>query len=431
MDSESGSKLGIYPVSSIRQLANDILDQCSLMEKECQRTETTLPTLDAGADTSFWMDTSADLAKSRTQTLGLLERLTTLLQGPHDYLHEFVAPNWDHGALYAFLQLGVLEHIASSGGQATLLDLSRKSGVPEDKLYRIMGLLRCKNIVCMPSDDVFALTAMSEDLLHDPDFRAWVEFQLFETRVASAHLADALATTPNDYSNGISGFKAGWGVEMYDWHATHPEKGERFRRAMKGVSKSLDPANSLLLEWFTRGTLSKDSKVVEIGGMYGFASVTLAPQAPDLSFEIRCDSEAFLSRGKALLAPGSNARVSFTHVDSLLYPPNIGDASPVSVFLIRNLLWNWADDDAVRLLRSFLPTLKSSLSARILVTDGVSPLPNEFPPHVEIAYRRRDITTMTMHNVKQRTQVEWLELFGQVDHRMKVGCYTLRCWRYF
>jgi hypothetical protein len=177
MGSQSGPELGIPHISSIRQLASDILDQCSLMEKECQRTQTTAPTLDAGANTSFWMDASADLAKSRTQTLGLLERLTTLLQGPHDYLHEFVAPNWDHGALYAFLRLGVLEQIASSGGQATLVDLSQKSGVPEDKLSRIMGLLRCKNIVCMRNVDVFGLTAVSEDLLYDGDFRAWVEFQ--------------------------------------------------------------------------------------------------------------------------------------------------------------------------------------------------------------------------------------------------------------
>ena len=175
MDSKVGSDTN--HISSIRQLASDILDQCSWMENQCQRTGTTPPALDAGANTGFWTDTSADVAKSRKQTLGLLERLTILLQGPHDYLHEFVAPNWDHGALYAFLQLGLLEHIMSSGGQATIVDLSRKSGVPEDKLSRILGLLRCKNIVCMPNDDVFALTAVSEDLLHDGDFRAWVEFQ--------------------------------------------------------------------------------------------------------------------------------------------------------------------------------------------------------------------------------------------------------------
>jgi hypothetical protein len=28
-----------------------------------------------------------------------------------------------------------------------------------------------------------------------------------------------------------------WGAEMYEWHAKHPEKGDRFRRAMRGVSK--------------------------------------------------------------------------------------------------------------------------------------------------------------------------------------------------
>lgn len=28
-----------------------------------------------------------------------------------------------------------------------------------------------------------------------------------------------------------------WGAEMYDWHAQHPEKGDRFCRAMRGVSK--------------------------------------------------------------------------------------------------------------------------------------------------------------------------------------------------
>lgn len=229
MEDQSGSELDIYRISSIRQLASTILDQCTLMENECHRTETPLPALDAGANTSFWKDTSVNLAKSRTKTLGLLERLTTLVQGPHEYIHEFVAPNWDHGALYAFLRLGLMEHMTSSGGQMTLDDLSEQSGIPKDKLSRIMGLLRCKHFVCMPMEDVFELTAVPEDLLRDPDFRAWVEFQyvfplslnfctfkgfnknfrLFETRVASAHLADALAATPNDYTNGISGFKMG------------------------------------------------------------------------------------------------------------------------------------------------------------------------------------------------------------------------------
>lgn len=91
------------------------------------------------------------------------------------------------------------------------------------------------------------------------------------------------------------------------------------------------------------------------------------------------------------------------------------------MYVIRNLLWNWSDGDAVNLLQTLLPTLRATTSIRILVTDGVSPLPNDFPPHIEIGYRRRDITTMTMHNVKQRTLSEWLQLFARVDPSLKVS----------
>lgn len=162
---------------TISQLTADILDQCSLMEKECQKTQTVLPSLAAGTRTDFWSPSSLELTTARSKALFLLERLSILLQGPHDYLHEFVASNWDHGALYAILQSNTLEHIASSRGSATIGHLSQQSGIPEDKLSRILGLLRCRNIVQMPENGVFTLTAVAEELLFHEDFRAWVEFE--------------------------------------------------------------------------------------------------------------------------------------------------------------------------------------------------------------------------------------------------------------
>jgi hypothetical protein len=167
----------------------------------------------------------------------------------------------------------------------------------------------------------------------------------------------------------------------------------------------------------------KHSKVVEIGGRYGFASCSLASSENlDLSYEVRCNSEDFLSRGKTSLDVGVEDRVAFTYVTSLFNPPPSDDSSNISVYVIRNLLWNWSDGDAVNLLQTLLPTLRANTSIRILVTDGVSPLPNDFPPHIEIGYRRRDITMMTMHNVKQRTLSEWLQLFACVDPSLKVSC---------
>ncbi|EED21101.1 O-methyltransferase, putative [Talaromyces stipitatus ATCC 10500] len=406
---------------TIDQLASDILSECTLMQRYCQTTGIALPSLLAGATPDFWStDSPQELIAARTRTLGLLERITTLLRGPHDFIHEYVASNWDQGALYVFLRTRLLEHIAVLGGEANIGNLATASGVPEDKLIRILGLLCCKNIVRQSDNGIYALTAISEDMIQDPDFRAWVEFQLFETRIASVHLADALESKPNTYTDGKSAFKQGFGVEMYEWHTSHPEEGDRFRRAMKGVSNSLDPADSLIRTWIKNRPSSNLTKVVEIGGRYGFASTTLVREKEDLSFELRCDSEEFLRRGQALVDPRSMSRISFTHLTSNFEPPPPSDANTVCAYVIRNLFWNWTDDEAVRLLQQLAQILHGSPWTHIIVTDGVSPLPGEFPPHVEISYRRRDITTMTMHNVKQRSQEEWLKLFSRVDPALKI-----------
>ncbi|KAF2827807.1 putative O-methyltransferase [Ophiobolus disseminans] len=378
------------------------------METACQKNDIAGPSMAVGTETAFWSESWTETAAARSRALGALDTLSTLLHGPHGFIHEFVATSWDHGALYAFLQSSLLAHMASSAKGIPLSSLAEHSQIPEDKLLRILALLRCKNIVHEPEREVFTLTAISEHLMKDNDFRAWVEFQLFETRVASAHLAEALKQKPNDYATGSSGFKQGWGAEMYEWHAVHPDKGSRFLQAMRGVAKSLDPADSLLRKHIRSDDSAFRTKVVEIGGRYGFASVTLVSERPNLSFEVRCDSQNFLNRGEALVNPQCKSRISFTHVESMFEPVSYDDSQSVLVYVVRNVLWNWTDEDVVQLLKALLSPNKST---RILVADGVSPTSTQFPPHVELAYRRRDITTMTMHNVKQRTQEEWRRLF--------------------
>ena len=187
------------------------------------------------------------------------------------------------------------------------------------------------------------------------------------------------------------------------------------------MATALDPADNLIRAWIRHNTPSDRTKAVEIGGRYGFASVSLAKEMPELTFEVWCDSLDFLRRGEELVEPEAKARITFIRTSSPFDPPPSNNSSSTFVYLIRNVFWNWADDKVVQLLRTLLPTLRATPSTRIVVTDGVSPRSKEFPPHVEIAYRRRDITTMTMHNVKQRTQAEWLQVFAQVDPALKVG----------
>lgn len=173
--------------------------------------------------------------------------------------------------------------------------------------------------------------------------------------------------------------------------------------------------------------MSTFNTIVEFGGRYGFASNTLVQERPNHQFEVRSDSQDFLQRGQALVPTSFEDRIHFTKLATPADVFKVQDTANVLAYVIRNVFWNWTDDEAVELLRSLLPALKAVVSTRILVTDGVSPTPGQFPPHIEIAYRRRDITTMTMHNVKQRTQEEWLHLFSQVDASLKVSTAQPSC----
>lgn len=145
---------------SLTPLAGQLLHHCHSLEKVRDNEHA---------------DPAAEVA--RQEALGILSRLTAELQGPHEYLHELVSSNWDHGAFYAALQSRALDYIAAAGGRISANELSRRCNVPADKLVRILGLLRCRYLVEEPERGVYALTDVSEHLISHEDFRSWVEFQ--------------------------------------------------------------------------------------------------------------------------------------------------------------------------------------------------------------------------------------------------------------
>jgi predicted GNAT family acetyltransferase len=97
------------------------------------------------------------------------------------------------------------------------------------------------------------------------------------------------------------------------------------------------------------------------------------------------------------------------------------------MFLIRGVLWNLPDEDVAKLLQSFIPFMQrhqaDGLASCLLISDLVSPAFGTFETHIEKAFRRRDVTLMTMHNVQQRTAIEWGHLISKADTRFKVSAF--------
>ncbi len=159
---------------------------------------------------------------------------------------------------------------------------------------------------------------------------------------------------------------------------------------------------------------------MDVGGGNGHVSTFLAEQFPELSFEVQDISQTLLTKGQQALPSGLQQRIRFNQRDMFKAQP-VEDAGKVLAYVLRNVLWNWSDEDCIKILQTFVPVMEASPEVVVLVNDGMSPARGTFEPHVEKAYRRRDVTVMTMHNTKQRTEEEWRELFAKASPHFKVS----------
>lgn len=96
------------------------------------------------------------------------------------------------------------------------------------------------------------------------------------------------------------------------------------------------------------------------------------------------------------------------------------DASTVLAYILRGVFWNKSDQEAVKILKAFVPVLQKAPEVTLLVSDGISPTYGSMDAHAAHPYRRRDLTVMTMHNARQRTEKQWEALFKSADPNLEV-----------
>ena len=161
---------------SLLALAAKLHDEVYHLSHHLGRTSISQPRLAAGAATELWSSHSSDIESSRGAILSWTKQLTKLLVGPHGFWHEYVSSNWEHGALYTLLEFEIFEKIPLDDNASVSL-LASQSGLPQGKLLAILRLITCEGILNEVSECVFGHTAISEALVKDEKFKAWVGFQ--------------------------------------------------------------------------------------------------------------------------------------------------------------------------------------------------------------------------------------------------------------
>jgi hypothetical protein len=188
---------------------------------------------------------------------------------------------------------------------------------------------------------------------------------------------------------------------------------------MQSVAQGYDPGNALFAQWSRAHENADRSLVVNVGGGKSQIWPALAEQFPALEIEVRDASQVLLTQRQDLLDPKLEGRVTFKQHD--LYtsqPPE--DAAQVYAYVMWNVCWNLDDANCVKLLQTFVPVLEESPQTILLINEGMSPPKGMFEKHIDHAYRRRDVTAMTMHITKLRSEEEWRELFNQASPYFKV-----------
>lgn len=164
------------PATTLLSIAEEIFGQTYLLTKHLRETGIAEPSLALGASTELWSSHTPVIENAQTEIFGLAKKLTKLLHGPHGFLHEYVSSNWEYGALYTLLEFEILEKIPI-GESAHVSQLAEQAGLPTRKLLNVLRLAACEDIVEETSEGSFGHTAISEELVKDPGYKAFIGFQ--------------------------------------------------------------------------------------------------------------------------------------------------------------------------------------------------------------------------------------------------------------
>ena len=110
-----------------------------------------------------------------------------------------------------------------------------------------------------------------------------------------------------------------------------------------------------------------------------------------------------------------SSRITFQSHDFFQPQPVQG----ANVYLLRMILHDWPDDQAVEILRHIAAAMDSS-DSRLLIMDSVLPTPGSVPVSVERIVRARDLTMMQAFNSKERDLEDWKSLLYAADSKLKL-----------
>jgi 2,7-dihydroxy-5-methyl-1-naphthoate 7-O-methyltransferase len=258
--------------------------------------------------------------------------------------------------MHVVATLRIADYLAA--GTTAIDDLARASGADADSLARALRHLVGKGVFTEPTPGQFALNAAA-DMLRD-GHPSRLRFGLDLNGIGN-RMAYAWGTLLMAVQTGKPAYADLFGRPFWDDLDAHPEIAASFDALMGPAGHGTpDPDVLLADDW------DSVRSVVDVGGGTGTLLAEILRTRPGLHGTLVDRPETVARSGETFQAAGVADRVTTvgqSFFDEL--PPG------ADLYLLKNVLGDWPDDEAVRLLRRCADAARPT--GRVVILGGVTP----------------------------------------------------------
>lgn len=247
---------------------------------------------------------------------------------------------------------GMIENVMSAqvAGTAARLGLADRLSagpLPGDELARAIGahpdvgqrfLRACAAIGLIAEDEpgTFALTPLGQLLRSDRH-----EFGHLAITLTSPGFWLPVGRLPDVVRTGICGAELAFGTPVWEYYRANPEEGAHFAAAM---SENTAQAAAGMV---ARYDFSRFERIVDVGGSRGDLLAAILAAAPAATGVLFDQPETVAQAPDVIAAAGVADRVEIVGGNFLEDVPSGGD-----LYVAKLVLCDWADEDAVKILRN-------------------------------------------------------------------------------
>ncbi|PYI04722.1 O-methyltransferase [Aspergillus sclerotiicarbonarius CBS 121057] len=304
-------------------------------------------------------------------------------------------------------------------GTVSYSELARAASVPDSLLRSTLRLVMTSRLFQEPGPSLVSHSPVSRQLASNPSLAHWGRYFAHTVIPTAVRHVEATDTWPgskklNETAHNLAFDHNG---SFFDFISQDVALTVEFSRSMKALSTASSFSHSHITRGYDWASLGH-GLVVDMGGSTGHVSVALAELFPDLQFlvqdrpEVIDESVKRLSERKLPLSITSRIRFE----GHSFFNPQMVKAA--SVYLLRQILHDWPDREAVLILRNIVPALGPK--SRIIISDIVLPKPGSIPSTEERVMRCNDLLLHQFTNTLERTFEDWEALVTQASDRLRI-----------